>query len=385
MKNGKPDVLEIISENIQNKPFPAQLDFRISISDRAYKAIIKHAREDQKIEICGILIGEIFKDPNGPYLEISDIIRGEHADNQAGQVMFTHETWEHINSVKDGQFPDKRIVGWYHTHPRFGIFLSDQDVFIHKNFFDKPWQVAFVFDPIQEEEGFFIWRNGVPEKTKHYWLDGKEVVDSEDIKKIEKLLAEKFNSVETEKRDEKSKSTPGYLFFGFSVAVLLMLALIYLFRTEIKTLLNDWIHKSTLLSNQQQNIENKPVTLSVASLIQIINDSKLVQDLTFLGIDPYESKIYFGGEVYTLAQKEEVRKLLLSILKNEGFFDIQKILITHTYTVGPEGESFSQIAEKIYGNPKLGDKLFLYQSYQLHFFDTTKTLSYSRIYLPELK
>ena len=384
MKNGKPDVIEILSENIQDKPFPAQLDFRISISESAYKAIIKHAKEDQKIEICGILIGEVFKDPNGPYLEISNIIKGEHADNQAGQVMFTHETWEYINSVKDGQFSDKLIVGWYHTHPRFGIFLSDQDVFIHKNFFDKPWQVAFVFDPIQEEEGFFIWRNGIPEKTKHYWLEGKEVVDSEDIKKIEKLLTEKFSSVETEKRDEKSKRAPGYLIFGFSIALLLILTLLYFFRTDIKTFLNNWIQKSTSLSNQQQSIENKPVAVSVASLLQKMIDSKLVQDLSILGIDPYENKIYFKGEVYTQAQKEELRKLLLSILKYEGFFDIQKILVTHTYIVGP-GESFSQIAEKIYGNPKLGKDLYLYQSYWMQFLDTTEIISYTRIYLPELK
>ena len=382
MKNGKPDVIEILSENIQDKPFPAQLDFRISISDSAYNAIIKHAKEDQKIEICGILIGEVFKDPNGPYLEVSDIIKGEHADNQAGQVMFTHETWEYINSVKDGQFPDKLIVGWYHTHPRFGIFLSDQDVFIQRNFFDKPWQVAFVVDPVQEEEGFFIWRNGVPEKTKHYWLDGKEIVDSEDIKKIEKLFAERISPVEVEKADGKSKNPSSYLVLGSTIVLLLFLTILYLFRTDIKTFFNNWIPKSTSFSNQQQSIENKPVVISIDSLVKKITDSKLVQKLSILGIDPY--KIYFGGDVYTQAQKEELRKLLLSILKNEGFFDIQKIFVTHMYIVGP-GETFSQIAEKIYGNPKLSKDLYLYQSSWMQFLDTTEILSYTRIYLPELK
>jgi len=383
MKNSKPDVVEILSENVQDKPFPAQLDFRISISDSAYKAIIKHAKEDQKIEICGILIGEVFKDLNGPYLEISDIIIGEHAENQAGQVMFTHETWEYITSVKDEQFPDKLIVGWYHTHPRFGIFLSDQDVFIQSNFFDKPWQVAFVVDPIQDEDGFFIWRNGIPEKTKHYWLDGKEVVDLVEIKNIEKLLAERVSPAEAEKTNEKSIIPPSYLIFGFTVLLLLFLSVLYLFRTDIKIFFNSWKQKSTSFSNQQQSVERKPIDILPETLAKKMISSKLVQKLSF-GFNPYEYKFYFVGEVYTLAQKEEVRKLLISILKNEGIFDIQNILVTNTYTIAP-GESLSQITEKIYGNSKLSKDLYLYQSYRMLFFDTTGIISYTRIYLPEVK
>jgi len=385
MKNGKPDVIDILSENIQEKPFSAQLDFRISISDSAYKAIIKHAKEDQNIEICGILIGEVFKDTNGPYLEISDIIKGEHADNQAGQVMFTHETWEYINSVKDGQFANKLIVGWYHTHPRFGIFLSDQDVFIQRNFFDKPWQVAFVVDPIQEEEGFFIWRTGIPEKTKHYWLDGREVVDNEIIKKVEKLCAERISSVEVEKTDEKSKIPSSYLIFGFTIVLLLFLTILYLLRTDIFTFLSSWKPKTnSSISNQQPINENKPIVITLDSLFKKMIDSKLVQKLSILEIDPYEKKIYFGGEVYTQAQKDALRNLLLSILKNEGFFDLQKIIVTHTYITGP-GENLSQIADKIYGNPKLSKDLYFYQSFWMQLLDTTEIKPYTRLYLPELK
>jgi hypothetical protein len=51
-------------------------------------------------------------------------------------------------------------VGWYHTHPDYGIFLSGQDLFIHRNFFDQPLQVAYVVDPIRQTRGFFQWRDG---------------------------------------------------------------------------------------------------------------------------------------------------------------------------------------------------------------------------------
>ena len=38
-------------------------------------------------------------------------------------------------------------VGWYHSHTRSEIFLSDADQQIHKRFFPEPWQVALVFKP----------------------------------------------------------------------------------------------------------------------------------------------------------------------------------------------------------------------------------------------
>jgi proteasome lid subunit RPN8/RPN11 len=40
-----------------------------------------------------------------------------------------------------------RPVGWYHSHTRSEIFLSDADIAIHKRFFTEPWQVALVLKP----------------------------------------------------------------------------------------------------------------------------------------------------------------------------------------------------------------------------------------------
>ena len=49
----------------------------------------------------------------------------------------------------DAEHSEERIVGWYHTHPGFGIFLSGMDLFIQDHFFNLPWQVAFVYDPLR--------------------------------------------------------------------------------------------------------------------------------------------------------------------------------------------------------------------------------------------
>ena len=38
------------------------------------------------------------------------------------------------------------VLGWYHTHPGWGLFLSAHDQFIHGNFYGGPHHVALVID-----------------------------------------------------------------------------------------------------------------------------------------------------------------------------------------------------------------------------------------------
>jgi len=51
------------------------------------------------------------------------------------------------------------IVGWYHSHPNLGIFLSGTDTQNMKAFHYKPYQIAIVIDPIQNFRGVFAWKN----------------------------------------------------------------------------------------------------------------------------------------------------------------------------------------------------------------------------------
>jgi len=90
-------------------------------------------------------------------IEVAACIEGQNAEEAGAHVTFTQDTWEHIYAIKDQKYPEQRIVGWYHSHPGFGVFLSDHDTFIHKNFFSSPGQVAWVFDPHSDEEGCFGW------------------------------------------------------------------------------------------------------------------------------------------------------------------------------------------------------------------------------------
>ena len=117
--------------------------------------IKEHGRSSMHAEVCGVLVGSLCWD-GGPYLLIDGRIEGKHASHQSGSVTFTSETWDFIHEELAAKYPDRKIVGWYHTHPGFGIFLSNMDAFIHENFFSLPWEPAYVFDPQAETDGFFF-------------------------------------------------------------------------------------------------------------------------------------------------------------------------------------------------------------------------------------
>jgi proteasome lid subunit RPN8/RPN11 len=128
----------------------------VAIGSDVVRQIRRHARSSIKTEVCGVLVGHESSDG----MEVEACISGLNAEQAGAHVTFTQDTWEHIYKVKDQQYPNQRIVGWYHSHPGFGIFLSDHDTFIHKNFFCSPKQVAWVCDPHSDEEGCFGWVNG---------------------------------------------------------------------------------------------------------------------------------------------------------------------------------------------------------------------------------
>lgn len=138
------------------------------------RKIRQHARSSMKAEVCGVLIGAADQERT----LIEACIPGVNAAQGGAHVTFTQDTWEHIYKIKDQQFPDGKIVGWYHSHPGFGVFLSEHDLFIQENFFSSPHQVAWVYDPHTDEEGCFGWVGGKTEKLSGLRFGYSQNVDS---------------------------------------------------------------------------------------------------------------------------------------------------------------------------------------------------------------
>lgn len=120
--------------------------------------IYDHVFANPGREVGGVLVGQVAPTGGSPWVEAA--IPAINADEQRATLTFTQEAWEHVHTILDHEFPEYQIVGWYHSHPGFGIFLSEHDLFIHRNFFSGLSQIAFVVDPHEGTEGVFGWRDG---------------------------------------------------------------------------------------------------------------------------------------------------------------------------------------------------------------------------------
>lgn len=169
-------------------------DKNIYIHQKVYAQIHKFAANKTENEHGGILVGRILNEMGKENTIIEGFIEAKYNAATPTTLTFTHETWDYFHSEMDRKYKDKKIVGWIHTHPNFGIFLSENDRFIQQNFFTDANQVAYVVDPIQNDEGFFFWvkenlercpgfylfdKNGVKIKQKAWSTDSDEL--NEDV------------------------------------------------------------------------------------------------------------------------------------------------------------------------------------------------------------
>jgi proteasome lid subunit RPN8/RPN11 len=144
----------------------------ILLNDEPRRAMQAHALTRLDREVAGVMVGpwpRLLLD--GHYLvEITDYIVGRYAIHDRSSVRLTPEFWRYANIEQARRYPGNTtaIVGWVHTHPGFGVFLSEPDLFIHRAFFRQPWQVAAVVDPAAHTGGFFGWDVNMGD----VWRDG---------------------------------------------------------------------------------------------------------------------------------------------------------------------------------------------------------------------
>ena len=147
---------------IELKPTGAeeQDDFRIFVSEKTLEEIREYSATQLDREVGGVMLGGHYIDSEAldgkgmEFVIIDGYIPAMHGESEHASFKFTHDSWSYIHNELDENYPESRIVGWHHTHPTFGIFLSSMDIFIQENFFNLHWQVALVVDPVRETLGF---------------------------------------------------------------------------------------------------------------------------------------------------------------------------------------------------------------------------------------
>ena len=126
-----------------------------AIPDEVWTLARAHVAEQLENEVGGFLIGFLAEDG----LTVTHALPAREAVGSAAQLTFPPESWTAVYAVIEERNQGERLVGWYHSHPGHGVFLSAYDQFIHTSFFPEEGQIAMVIDPQSGEEGVFVTRN----------------------------------------------------------------------------------------------------------------------------------------------------------------------------------------------------------------------------------
>lgn len=153
----------------REKPAPGDCD--IVLLQSAYRTVVEHLRADTSREHGGLLLGlEVPAPGGGRTVFVLHALPGAGTTGGPVSLTFTPETWAEFDRLTEAY--DKtgfrlRRVGWYHSHPRIAIFLSQWDLDVCQDF-DRPTDVALVVDPVGDKGAFFVrgaagYRPGSPQ------------------------------------------------------------------------------------------------------------------------------------------------------------------------------------------------------------------------------
>ncbi|KAF9226608.1 Mov34-domain-containing protein [Gyrodon lividus] len=123
----------------------------IHISSLALLKMLKHGRAGVPMEVMGLMLGEFVDEYT---VQVIDVF----AMPQSGTTV-TVESVDHVfqtkmvDMLKQTGRPEM-VVGWYHSHPGFGCWLSSVDINTQQSFEQMQSRcVAVVIDPIQSVKG----------------------------------------------------------------------------------------------------------------------------------------------------------------------------------------------------------------------------------------
>ena len=147
--------------------------FEIYISKVSMDRIIEHCKaySQKRLEVMGLLIGDIFKWDEHVFSLVKNTVTTELKATNIS-VKFDRDGFEGLFTKLDYLDYDYVIVGWYHSHPGLGCFLSQKDIETQKRMFNKPFHTALVVDPIKREtKAYKLTEKGYEEQRFAVYLD----------------------------------------------------------------------------------------------------------------------------------------------------------------------------------------------------------------------
>lgn len=213
-------------------------DFKIYIEDYVVTFLNQLTEKDlSKIRVA-ILMGEAVEN-EGRYLFISGAVYVDDVVVDGEGVHFTDNIWSRIYENIKEYFDTLEIIGWYLSVPGFPIEMNENIKKVHINQFAGNMKVLMMHEPIEREEVFFRYENGIMKTINGYYIYYEKnnlmqtyMIDhrsesEEEIRSKEKAdtATKHFRSLVQEKQEEIHKRK--IMAFMYSVSsVLVMIVLI---------------------------------------------------------------------------------------------------------------------------------------------------------------
>jgi len=109
----------------------------------------------------GLLCGALYRS-KGPAIDAVEIrVAVPATEFSSSGVSLRMETgvWDR---VRETLAPGEIVVGWYHSHPGLGAFFSGTDRRTQAAFFNHPFSLGWVIDPLHREEAWFAGGESEP-------------------------------------------------------------------------------------------------------------------------------------------------------------------------------------------------------------------------------
>lgn len=123
----------------------------VHISSLALLKMLKHGRAGVPMEVMGLMLGEFVDDYTVRVIDVFAMPQsGTGVSVEAVDPVFQTKM---LDMLKQTGRPEM-VVGWYHSHPGFGCWLSGVDINTQQSFESlNNRAVAVVVDPIQSVKG----------------------------------------------------------------------------------------------------------------------------------------------------------------------------------------------------------------------------------------
>ena len=159
-----------LPKNIRQIGLPGE-EYRIYIEDYVYtflKKIAEKAAKDENGSVA-VFAGEMKWNAGTGYLFIKGALLAETGEASTDHVEFQDNMWQKLNEEIEQYFGGQEIVGWFLTGKSLQMEVTESLQRLHMKFFGGE-KVMMLMDPVEKEEAFFCYENGLMIRQSGYYI-----------------------------------------------------------------------------------------------------------------------------------------------------------------------------------------------------------------------